>query len=108
MLGQQRLQHLSPPGLDRDERAGLVSFHQPAVPDDISGKDGGEATFHTRLPPPNCTAPAYWNPCRKKHLGCQLMAQLRPTETSAVWRLLGVKQTSVSRCSTITIHRYAP
>jgi len=33
--------------LQRQHRAGFVGTHHPAVTDDVSGKDGGQASFHS-------------------------------------------------------------
>jgi hypothetical protein len=40
-----RFQHLLPSGHERDQRAGFVLLHQPAIADYISGEDGGEAAL---------------------------------------------------------------
>jgi len=43
--GNQRLQYLLSPGLQRDHRASLVLLHKPAVADDIGGEDGDQAAL---------------------------------------------------------------
>ena len=45
MLGDQWLQHLLAPGLERGQRAGLIVLHQPAVADHVGGQDGSEAAL---------------------------------------------------------------
>lgn len=50
MLGDQRIEHGFPPGLESGQCAGLILFHQPTVADHIGSEDGCEATFHCILP----------------------------------------------------------
>jgi hypothetical protein len=64
MPGDQRTEHSFPPGLQRGKSAGLVSRHQTAVADHISGQDGREAALdaffgHRMLPLENAVLGLY-------------------------------------------------
>src|SRR5262249_47221347 len=49
MLGDQRLQNITAPGLQDRQCAGFVSLHQPAIAHYIGSKDGSDAAFHRRM-----------------------------------------------------------
>jgi hypothetical protein len=46
MFGNARLDDIPPPAVQRLKRSDLVRAHQPAVADDIGGKDCGKPALH--------------------------------------------------------------
>ena len=49
MLGDFGVDQIFSAALERGERAGFVRAHQPAVTDDIGGKNSGQPAFHLSL-----------------------------------------------------------
>jgi hypothetical protein len=46
MLGNNRLKNLGASGFEHSQSVCLIALHEAAVADYVSGKDGGETTFH--------------------------------------------------------------